>query len=408
MKKFLSVILAALILVCPLSGFATDAAETLEWYFCDDLDYCEPWYYEYKGEIALGETEIKFTEDDYCDYYTFNAENAGYYYVECNNYEILWFGFPEGITDGKAIREAENYYASESDIEKKIIFKLNAGETVLGIDFGYEADPEDICKIEIEYLGDTVTDIVFEEGVLDNLVLDVDLFDTDASYVQTDVDVAFSGGKTITFPDCWVQIDADNYDWVKGENNATAVFMDFKKDVVVTACEMTDLITDVEFVNLDEYENITTFYDDLYATDIYGAELVFTLANGEKINFNTYDEEYIEINGQNYYTYASYFYNDSEDVDIVISVGGIEIGRYECNVTKTSYIDGSGKLFADIGENLKDSFYYSRVAFSEILRIYDESDIEDTLYDVIYYLGRSFECFSGCFTIIGMFMSYYF
>ena len=130
MKKFLSVILAALILVCPLSGFAANEAETLEWYFCDDSEDCEPWFYNCKGNIGLGETEIKFTEKEFSDYYTFNAEKAGYYYVECSDYEIDWFGFPETIKDGKAFREAEGYYVSDSYVEKKMVYKLDAGETV--------------------------------------------------------------------------------------------------------------------------------------------------------------------------------------------------------------------------------------------------------------------------------------
>lgn len=407
MKKLLSVILAALILVCPLSGFAANAAETLEWYFCDDIEDCDPWIYEYKGGITLGETEVRFTDSEF-DYYTFNAENAGYYYVECNNYEILWFGFPEGIKDGKAFREAEGYYASESDIEKKVVFKLNAGETVFGIDFSNDADPEDICKVEIEYLGNSITDIRFDEGALDNLVLEYDLYDTDSSYFRSNVEVVFSSGKTVTFPKEWVQVDDDDYDWTEGENKATAVFMDFRKSVIVNACGMTDLITDVEFVNFDEYKEISTSFTDYYNEYIYGAELVFTLADGEKVNINTNKEEYIEINGRYYDVYAFYSFNGAEDVDIEIVVGGYTVKTYECEAVKSSYVDGSGMLFSRLGSNLKDSFYYSRVAFSELLRMYDAGDFEDTLSDTSYYFNLSFEHFMDCFTLIRTFMSYYF
>lgn len=411
MKKFLSVILAALILVCPISCFATEVAkQTLEWNFCDDDDYCDYWTYSYKGDMTLGENEITFTEDSYCDYYTFNAENAGYYYVEYSNndYPIDWLGFPEEIIDGKAQLIAKNCSAESADNEAKTVFSLDAGETVLGIDFTGNAKPTDTYNIKIEYLGNAITDITFEEGVLENLVLDVDLYDTDGSYVLTDVDALFSDGKTITFPEQWILINSDNYDWVKGENKATAYFMDFKKSVVITACEMTELVTDVEFVNLDKFKNIVSTFEDIYSEEIYGAELVLTLANGEKITTVTDYEDPIEINGRDYYVYAYYNYIDAESAEIRVSIGGETIGTFECDVIKSTLAEGGKNLISGIGQNLKDSFYYSRVAFSEILRIYDVDDIEDTLYDVSRYFKRSINCFKYCFALIQQFMNYYF
>lgn len=408
MKKFLSVILAALILACPLSGFATDAVETLEWYFCEDIETCDPWIYNFKGDITTGETEIKFTEDDYFDYYTFNAEKTGYYYVECNNYEIDWFGFPEGIADGKAIREAEGYFVSGSYVEKKAVYKLNAGETVFGVDYNHEADPEDNCKVEIEYLGNEITDLIFKEKTFDNLVLDCDLLDNDGSYILTDASVVFSGGKTVAFPDEWIEVQTDDYEWEKGENKAVAVFMDFRKDVVVTACEMKDLVVDVEFVNLSEFENVTTSFNDSYNIDLYGAELAFTLANGEKATVNTSEEDFIEINNRYYFVYAFYDIISPEEVDIAVYLGNDIFKTYECNVTQESYIEGSSYLFSDIGENIKDSLYFSRVAFSEFLRIYDAGDIGEGFEDAFYYFRLSFNRIVNCFELVKMFMNYYF
>lgn len=409
MKKFLSVILAALILVCPLCGFATEAPETLEWYFfCDDSEPCDPWIYSYKGSIGLGKSEVKFTEGEYNDYYTFNAENAGYYYVKCSENDILWLDFPEEIKDGKAFGEAEGYFISESECDIESIIKLDAGETVLGIDFRRMSDPEETYEFEIDYLGSEITDIVIEEEALENLILDVDLLNNDGSYTFTDVDVVFSGGKTITVKNEWLELYTDTYSWVKGENNATIDYMNFSKNVVVHACEMSDVITDVEFVNFDEYKDVITTFDEPYAKEIYGAELVFTLADGNKINFSTEYEESIEINGRSYYPYAYYSYNGAEDVDIKISVSGIIVETFDCDVTKSSYIDGSGLLLSCIGDSLKDSFYYSRVAFTEFMRMYDAEDFEDTLYDTLSYFNLSFEKFINCFRLLETFMNYYF
>ena len=407
MKKLLSVILAALILACPLCSFAADAAQTLEWYFCDDGDYCDPWIYDYRGEVTLGENEIKFTEEEYCDYYTFNAEAGGYYYIECNCEEIEWLAFPETIKDGDAYREAEGYYISGSDIEKKAVYKLNKGETLLGIDFSFFAEADETYSVTIEYLGDTVTDIIIEEGALDNLILEYDVFNSDASYVASDIDVVFSGEKTISFPDEYINISNEDFTWVKGENSATAEFMGFEKDVIVNVCEITDLVTDVEFVNLDEYKTINTNYTDYYSEDIYGAELVFTLADGTKIESNTYESECIELNGRDYYYYVSYIYNSPDDVNIEIFLAGFVIETYKCDVTKASFAENTQQLLTDLGANIKDAMYYTRLALSELLKFYDASDFEYVISRAIWRLEYAGYCIQDIFYCLRLFTEYY-
>lgn len=407
MKKILSVILAALILACPLCSFAAEAAQTLDWYFCFDDEYCEPWNYNYQGEVVLGENEITYIEDKYCVYYTFNAEESGYYYVECTDEEIVWSAFPEIIKNGNAYRVAENDYISENNIEKSV-YKLNAGETVFGIDFdGGCVDTVDKYSITIEYLGESITELTLDDGALDNLVIDVDLFNNDTSYISSDVDVVFSGGKTITFSDKYLQIDANNHNWVKGENNATLHFIGYETDVVVNACEITDIFTDVEFLNLDEYINVKTSYNDYYHEYIYGAKLVFTLADGSKIEIDTADTDIVEFNNREHYVYAYYVRNNSDDVDIIISVDGITLETYECNASKTTLAENTGYLFEDIRINIKNSMYYTRIGFSELLRFYDASDFEYRLTRAIWYFKDAMYYLKNIFYDMSIFFDFY-
>lgn len=405
MKKILSVILSALILACPLCSLAAEAAQTLDWYFCFDDEYCEPWYYSPQGEVVLGENEITFAEDEYCVYYTFNAENSGYYYVECLDDEIEWLAFPEIIRNGDAYRVATCDYIT--DEENKIVFKLNAGETVLGIDFNGFADTDETCSVTIEYLGDSITDLTVDDGALDNLIIDVDLHSTDISYISSDVDVVFSGGKTMTFVDKYIPVNAEDFEWVKGANDATLYFIGYEKDVIVNACEITDIFTDVEFVNLEDYKNVNTSYNDSYFEDIYGAELVFTLADGTKLEVEVDYFHRLELNGREYYIYTYYEYNSPEDVDIIVSVSGIRLATYECNVTKTTLAENTKYLFEDIGENIKDSMYYSRLGFSELLRFYDVSDIEYTLIRALSYFEEAIYYFRNTIYDVKDFFEFY-
>ncbi len=409
MKKFLSVILAALILACPLSGFATEAAQTLEWYFCEEeyLNECYPWTYNYAGEVTIGDNEITFKKDEYCSYYTFNAETAGYYYVECFDEEIGWFGFPESIKNGKAYREAELYYITDLYNDRKVIFKFNEGETFLGIDFSDNADTKDSYNIKIEYIGSEIKDIVFEEGTFDNLVIDYDIYNNDFSEILTDITVVFTGDKTLTFSDEWIALTPENFKWVKGENKATALFWDFEKEVVVTACEMTDLVKDVEFVNYDYFDSILTDFRDSSFKDIYGAELIFTLANGEKVEFNTDHDEYLEINGREYWVYVYYNFIDSDNTEIIVYVGGTTIESYKCTTEKRDVTESAYILGSEIRANLKSAFYFSRLAISEMFTVYDASGLENALLYALNHFEIAMSDLSDCVYLLKAFFDFY-
>ncbi len=411
MKKFMSVILAALILVCPLlSAFATQAPETLEWYFCmeEDIEYCDPWIYDYTGEITLGENEIAFTEDEGCNYYTFNAENAGYYYVECLEEKISWLGFPREIKDNTAFLEAESYYISGSDLERKIVYKLDAGETFFGVDLYGEYEVDETYTVKIEYLGEEITDFTFDEEIIDNLIKDVDVFDGGYSGFGTDVTVEFSSGKTLLFPEEWIELYTEDSTWKKGENDITIWFMGISKNITVTVHEITDFITDVEFTNYDEYKNITTNYDDYLWDNIYGAKLTFTFADGEKVSVDTNTDETIEINGRDYWVYVSYIYESPEDVTIEIAVENCILKTYDCNASKSSFAETSKAFAQDIGSNIKDAFYYVRLGIAELFTAYDKTDFEDTWLSALFYFGRAATRISNCSYLFEQFIAYNF
>lgn len=411
MKKFLSFILAAIILACPLCSFATNAAETMDWYFCDEeyLNECEPWIYTFGGETALGENEITFDGVNFCTYFTFNAEASGYYYVECNDAEIDWLGFPESVKNGSAYREATSCYISEDDINKDFIFRLDAGETYLGVDFLYFADPEDKYNISIEYIGEEITDINFEDGTFENLILYYDLYDGDISEISADFEVIFSSGKSVELKEKYIYLHTENYEWVKGENNATVSFMDFEKEVVVTAFEISDFIADVNFTNYDDYKNIKReFSDYYYSDDIYGAKLIFTLASGEMVEINTGYDETIEINGRDYWLYVFYNHINSEETEIVVYVGGYAIKTYECNTEKSTLAEGARLLGSRVGENIKNASYNLRLAISEIFTVYDENYFEEAIQDSIYYFENAVINLSDIVFLFDLFFDFYF
>lgn len=410
MKKFLSVILAALILVCPLSGFATEAAQTIEWYFCmeEEIEYCDPWIYNYMGEITIGENEVAFINEEGCSYYTFNAENAGYYYIECLDEKVGWFGFPGKIENNTAFYEEECNSISGSDIEKKTVFKLDAGETFFGIDLYGEYEEDETYKVTIDYLGEEIKDFTFNEEITDNLIKDIDVFDGSYSGFGTDITVEFSSGKTLFFPEEWLEIYTEDSIWKNGENNITIWFMGFGKDVTVTVYELTDFITDVEFTNYDEFKNVTTNYSDYLWNNIYGAELIFTFADGKKASIDTAVNDVIEINGRELCVYTSYVFAGPEEVTIEIAVENCVLKTYDCNASKSSFAESSKALTQDIFTNIKDAFYYIRLGMAELFTSYDKSEFENAWFNAVFYFGNAATRLSDCTYLFRLFIDYNF
>lgn len=411
MKKFMSVILAALVLVSPMiSAFATQTSETIEWYFCmeEEIEYCDPWIYDCMGEITVGENEVGFINEEGSSCYTFNAENAGYYYVECLEEEIGWFGFPEEIKNNTAFHEKEAHSISGSDIEKKTVFKLDAGETFFGVDLYEEYEEGETYTVKIEYLGEEITDFTFDEEITNNLIKDVDVFDGGYSGFGTDVTVEFSSGKTLFFPEEWLELYTEDSTWKKGENNITIWFMGFGKEVTVTVYELTDFIADVEFTNYDEFKNITTSYNNYLWDTIYGAKLDFIFTDGEKVSVDTAVDEIIEINGREHWFYVSYAYESPEDVSIEIAVENCILKTYDCNATKSSLSESARALGHDVGSNLRDAFYYFRLGIAELFIIRDETEFEDAWLNAVYYFGRAAARLSNCTYLFELFIDYNF
>ena len=243
--------------------------------------------------------------------------------------------------------------------------------------------------------------------MIDDLIIDVDVYNNDSSYLYGDVSVVFSGGKTVTFPDESLEIFTKNSEWVTDENNAVIKFMDFEKDVVINAHELDDIITDVEFINVDEFKNVTTAYNDFYVEEIFGAKLVFTLADGTKIEADTNETNFIELFGREYFFYVAYVYNSADDVDIVIIFEFSELKSYDCNVTKSTLAVNANMLFGNIGTNIKEAMYYLRLALSELLAAYDSSDLEYVLPRVIWRLEQAGTRIERIFNDISSFFDYY-
>lgn len=350
MKKTLKSILAAtLTIILAFGSFSAFATEKniLKWVFDREEEeyYTE---YFYSGEFKEGANTVTPNSEYDFLYYTFNAAKDGYYLFNYNISDLNWTGIPDEIADGIAYEmKIPVYYSYDwSDDEGKAeeIYFLEAGETVIGVDFYYyEESSENIFSIE--YLGEGM-DISFEEKDITNLVINDDIYFYDEySYLYTDYTLSFTGGKTIELESEEISFTYDEYD--EGENAITVKLGDFTKDITVTAYYIDHFITDAQLTNSEKYTDVYMNYDYSYNLPVISNESVkFTFNDGSSYN-SVVNNDYgfvILPNGREYYFGLNYGYGNEYEYSLTIDIAGQAVKEYECNVETSGIIDNMGAL----------------------------------------------------------------
>ncbi|MDY6018010.1 MAG: hypothetical protein SPI97_10390 [Oscillospiraceae bacterium] len=380
-KKAVSVLTVIALLLCPISAFAARYQGTVKWYYeCIDDEEC---YDElpYYGEISLGKTTVEAPESDdtgESEYvFKMTAQEAGWYYLNYNadsfrlstQEKIRDDGTPFGYSDADIFLVYEKGDGSQSITGS--VLRLDAGE-VCYLDFYYG---DNTFTVNIEYLGE-MTDVVPEQGMLDNLVPDADFFidedyNGDYKYIciyEGNFTAEFSGGKSLV-------IDTNVYPYSgeisenAGTYDVTFDFDGFKKDVSISIYDLGAEIDRVEIDNLDELKNnkIVVYYDKHYFyEEEYEADITVYFKDGtvSKASFGSDSESkpFTAPNGREYY--ASVFYQKNVEVgDIVLE---IDAANYRETVGNTVLVR------AGLSENLEMfGINYENEKLSNLWELYE-------------------------------------
>lgn len=413
MKKSLRAVfaamLAAVMAFTGLTAFAAEDSNTLDWDY-----YGSTYSYDYAGELVEGTNALKATpEDSYFVYYIFNAENAGFYTISYNEYEISgWFGIPEKVENGVAYDEAEHIYFGNGDEETRYLLKFGEGENIIAFDLN-EAVPEN-TEFTIEYCGEEITGLTFIDGTGENLIIESDIFAWEEEgkfYTEftASANLEFSSGETIELADRWFFCNLEN-DLKEGENTVTYNVLGTSLESTVICRNLSYYVKDAEFKDVDSYNEVAGDYNGYLFDSIGSGTVTLTLSDGTKHDLEFTPEEDASItlpNGREYYIYVIYNYHEEYDVAIEVYVGNISVKEYPCSVKSLSFEENLGSLANDNLSDIKDSSYYFRRAIGKLISSYDYEDFQNNLSYAQYLLEEAVYYLFSVLGNISTFINYY-
>lgn len=409
LKSILALTLALIMSFGTLSGFAAEG-DTLEWIYDDEYST----EYTCYGEFKEGKNTVLCDEDgSEQKYYTFVAKEGYYSFSYTNpldNGWIDWLGIPYKIENGKAYDFArtvfDSYNEGELGGDYSLVYKLDAGETIIGVDTYYSAENTKI-DVNIEYLGKTITDFDISEK---ELLLNRDIYEGETeSELYTHLSVTFDETKTIEFPNQFIIYSCDEIK--AGENVLTFEIEGLTKDITVIANPIEYYIKDIELHNAEHYAQIFVDYNnDTWYYDIDGAVATVTFANGsEKDIF--FHGECADVTLSNRKTYAvfayhHYSYDDGERY-LSLYIGDYE-KNYKCAEIKYDIIENGEILVEDNKSEIAD---FLNCLYWEL----DNATYYNTTFEIFESLFGSFfdtlinasDLFGGIFENIVRFIKFY-
>lgn len=402
LKSILALTLALIMLLGTLTVFAAEG-DTVEWDFVWWTDE-----YVWAGEAKTGANTITYNDEANQVYLDFNAEKAGYYTVRYNSTIIDWAGFPYKYDENKASDESFiDYYVDENDIQTTLV-KLDAGSTILGVDY-YNSEVSS-SDITIEYLGEAVTDITVDEKFLVGMLDEYDIFcDFSEGYMFTDYVVTFSEGKTYGFEHSYLEFKCENY--AEGENTVTAVFEEFEKDIKVNVFSVESTVKSAELSNYENYTSIVYNYEgESNAYYIFDESVKVTFSDGTTYTAPiSYSQGTVIFPNGREYPVSVYYSSSDDGPTLAIAVAEKEVTVYECTESQAGVLDNIGALedenYYDFYDYIEEIYY----GMENAVEIEDGDEFIKAATELFFDSLSSFSyMLSDIFSNFMQFFKYYF
>lgn len=347
MKKTLKSILAiALTLIMALgsvSAFAASEKEDLLWDYYSEGVF-EKYYYN--GELSLGDNTVAAKDGETFNYFIFDADNAGYYVFEFDPEIIDLMVTPEYMENGRAIDIDWALTLTETDSygePLEVMLYMDKGENIVGAYFcGSES-----CNVNIDFIGETITDIEFEENAFQDLVIGADIYtfkNEKEHFIYLDAAVNFSSGKKIELTDYYFLFTTEK-PVEAGNVEFKLEFFRYTNKYTVEACKITDFIKDIEFAGLDDVGHATVGYatSSCYVPSFDGFKVTYADGTSEIIESETGSSARITLsNDRTYPVFATPLFEKDGSVNLVIKVADHIYQKVPFEVTKLSFSEDLG------------------------------------------------------------------
>lgn len=379
-KTAIAMLLALIMAFGSLTAFAATPAD-IEWNF--DPEY-ENEIYAYAGELTVADAvEVSSTADNNYVYYTFEAEENGYYMFSAYFDYIGWIGIPQEYENGVYYGEKEYRYYAEH--ESQLVYYLEAGEYVVGFDFYEEASEE----IGIEFLGDIVN-IAIDEDELNSLIYGARIYENYASenggayWLDTSsVTIEFENGKDITEEFASLLVFTDE-EITKGEYEVEVGLRGFpyRQKATINVVDIKDIVAKVEIEDIENFTSVFYDYTGEYSNLAMGYDkMTITYTDGTTEVIDSVYDSYPLENGA--WVDAYYTYDEDDNYCFFVDVAGENYIKEICTIEAETFIVNGAAYHAYNIARFMEAFIRFKINFENIF--YSDS------------ITESFECIRNLF-----------
>lgn len=257
---------------------------------------------DYKGKLQTGRNHLTFEGDDFIYYVSYYADKPGYYRFT-GDYESRAAYCRVSLPMYDASDGTINEFADgEGTYKDGFVYYLEKGENTLVIEKGIRYEGKE-SYVDVEYLGEEIAEIVFDENKVNNVVLGYDEYIEGDIFVwqkQEGIDdglyanifplkIVFTDGTECDLGNCELTYRVKEGELKEGKN--TAIFTlwgeTYEKEIILRP--VTDYVKEIEVDNIDEFI-YAEIGEDGYVYD-KPEEIIMTVtyADGSKETFSSKD-----------------------------------------------------------------------------------------------------------------------
>lgn len=267
-----------------------------------DLIGTMPMKINYKGNLEIGRNHITFEDGAFIYYVNFYADKPGYYRFTGDYESRLAYCRVNVPIQSPSNGNIKDFMDGEGNYKDGFVYYLDKGENTLVIEKGIRYEGNE-SHVDVEYLGEEIAEIVFDEEKVNNVVLGYD------EYVEGDIllwqkqegiadglyanifplKIIFTDGTEYDLGECELTYRVKEGELKAGKNTAIFTLWGKPHEKELTLHPVTDYVKEIEVNNLDDFI-YAEIGEDGYVYDkpdeIY---ITVTYADGSKETFNSKD-----------------------------------------------------------------------------------------------------------------------
>lgn len=392
MKKTIKTAVAMLLAIIIACGSMVAFAATPADIQCNLTEEDEAITYAYAGTLTVGgdSERIRAKEDSKYVYFTFEAEEEGYYKVSSSScsFDDGWFTIPETYENGVYLGSKKAL--AGNDFTDRY-FYLEKGEHIVCVNFYWLND--DVFKVE--YVGELV-DVKFDDEDCKKLVLGSDIWEEHDEngelcyYFCSSVEFEFSSGDKFVIDYADVRVYSDK-ELEHGENEVEIGLygLDFRVKKTISVIDVTKIISKVEMTNVEDHIALKYYYNggvDYPYVENETLTVTYTDGTTEVIeNFSGY--EYLEK--YDIPVRSDFSRDDDWDMEFYVAVANEKFIREKCYYTFASDIENLDRYNEINYDDIEYRFYWIGLYFRNI---FTADSASESLEYLRYFL---WECTNG-------------